>query len=171
MTLCPVQFHLISAKLLVMRRKKALRVRVSPESALTVDRSRMWKKRLVYVLVANRRFKYPSGRRTYVLYIGTTGKGARRPAASAVEKAMAIFGDVRGVKQIGVYLLNSGSRRNVRTWEKLESALLAAFWQRYFSLPRENKRRGEYVNEEDIRYFRRDNLVNILRKLEEKPSL
>jgi hypothetical protein len=88
---------------------------------------------------------------------------------SAVAKAMATFGDVRGVKQIGVYLLNIGSRRNVRTWQKLESALLAVFCQRYYELPKENKKRGEYVNEEDIRYFRRENLLNVLRLLEESP--
>jgi hypothetical protein len=154
-----------------MGRMNALRVRVSKESALTIDRSRMWKKRLVYVLVANKKFRYPSGRRTHVLYIGTTGKGAKRPAASAVEKAMSIFGDVHGVKQIGVYLLNSGSRQSVRTWQKLESALLAVFWQTYFALPRENKKRGEYIKEEDIRYFRRENLLRILRAFEEAPQL
>src|SRR4051812_20918511 len=141
-----------------MVRKKNLRIQMSKESALTIDRSRMWKSRLVYILVANKIFKYPSGKKTHVLYIGTTRKGARRPAASAVEKAMAMFGEVRGVKQIGIYLLNSDSRPNVRTWQKLESALLAAFRQRYFKLPQENKKRGEYGNEEDIRYFRRETL-------------
>ena len=152
-----------------MGKKRMLRVRVSKESVLTVDRSRMWKDRLVYILVANKKFKYKSGRRTHVLYIGTTGKGARRPAVSAVAKAMATFGDRRGVKQIGVYLVNSGSRRNVRSWQKLESALLALFCQRYYELPIENKKHGEYVNEEDIQYFRRENLLRILRLLEESP--
>lgn len=51
----------------------------------------MWKKRLAYMLVANKIFKYPSGDRTHILYIGTTRKGARRPAASAVEKAMSML--------------------------------------------------------------------------------
>jgi hypothetical protein len=150
-------------------RKKTLRVRVSKETVLTIDRSRMWKSRLVYILVANKNFKYQSGRRSYILYIGTTRKGARRPAASAVAKAMSIFGDVRGVKQIGVYLLNRESRPNVKTWQKLESALLAIFRQRYHELPIENKRRGEYVNEEDIQYFRSEHLITILKILEEPP--
>jgi len=88
---------------------------------------------------------------------------------SAVAKAMSIFGDVRGVNQIGVYLLNSDSRPSVRTWQKLESALLATFCQRYYELPIENKKRGEYVHEEDIRYFRREDLVKILRLLEDDP--
>lgn len=152
-----------------MRKKITLRVRASKESVLTIDHSRMWKERLVYILVANKRFKYRSGRRTHILYIGTTGKGAKRPATSAVAKAMATFSEVRGVKQIGVYLLNTASRRNVRSWQKLESALLAVFCQRYYELPKENKKRGEYVNEEDIRYFRRENLLKILRLLEEPP--
>ncbi len=153
-----------------MSRKKTLRVRVSEESTLTIDRSRMWKNRLVYILVANKSFKYDGGR-SHILYIGTTGKGAGRPIASAVRKAMLIFGDVRGVKQIGVYLLNSRSRRSVKTWEKLESALLAVFRQTYLQLPRENRKRGEYSREEDIRYFRRLDLLKILRLLEQKPKL
>src|SRR6267154_6187480 len=125
-----------------MARKKNLRVRLSKESVLTIDRSRMWKSRMTYILVANKKLKYPSGRGTHILYIGTTRKGAKRPAASAVEKAMSLFGEERGVKQIGIYLLNSESRRNVRTWQKLESALLAVFRQRYFKLPQENKKKG-----------------------------
>ncbi|HET9285780.1 MAG TPA: hypothetical protein VFR24_27835 [Candidatus Angelobacter sp.] len=154
-----------------MARRKNLRVRLSKESVLTIDRSRMWKKRLAYILVANKAFKYPYGNKTHILYIGTTRKGAQRPAASAVEKAMSLFGEVRGVKQIGIYLLNSESRRNVKTWQKLESALLAVFRQRYSSLPQENKRRGEYGNADDIQYFRRDNLEKILRIFERPPKL
>jgi hypothetical protein len=160
-----------SGNIWFMRNKRTLRVRVSKGSALTVDRSSLWKNRLVYILVANKTFKYKSGKRTHILYIGTTGKGARRPATSAVAKAMSIFGDVRGVKQIGVYLLNSDSRPSVRTWQKLESALLAAFCQRYYELPMKNKKRGEYAHEEDIRYFRRENLVKILRLFEDAPQL
>lgn len=155
----------------MMPNKLNLKVRASKESVLTVDRSRMWGKRFVYILVANKKFKYPSGRRSHVIYIGTTSRGARRPAVSAVQKAMSFFGEMHGVKQIGVYLVSSDTRRNVKTWNKLESALLAVFRQRYFKLPLENKRRGEYVNEEDVRYFKREDLIKILSLLEENPRL
>jgi hypothetical protein len=123
------------------------------------------------MLVANRSFKYRSGRRSHVLYIGTTKKGARRPAASAVEKALDVFGEFRGLKQLGVYVLNCDCRRNVRTWKDLESSLLAVFRQVYFELPKMNRKRGGYASDEEVRYFKTQHLREILRSLEEKPRL
>jgi len=34
---------------------------------------------MVYILAANVSFKYDSGARSHIIYIGTTGKGGRRP--------------------------------------------------------------------------------------------
>lgn len=80
-----------------MRRLKA---KCSPMSLLTLTRSRQWdKKRMVYILLAGKKYyKYRSGRRSNIIYIGTTGKGAGRPAASAVNKASQVFYKLHGVK-------------------------------------------------------------------------
>jgi hypothetical protein len=43
---------------------------------------------MVYLLIANKPYKYKSGRLSHVIYIGTTGKGAHRPATSAVDKGV-----------------------------------------------------------------------------------
>jgi hypothetical protein len=41
----------------------------------------------------------------------------------------------------------------VRTWEHLESALLATFRDLHYELPMYNKKKGSVANTEDIRLF------------------
>lgn len=93
---------------------------------------------MVYILAANKDFKYRNGR-SRILYIGTTKKGAGRPAASAVNKASQAFKELRGVKTIDVHIATCRPRRNLQTWKHLESALLDTFHQRYHQLPKYNK--------------------------------
>ena len=102
----------------------SLRVRCTKNPLLTVLRSSRWKRRMVYILVANKPHKYNSGRRSRIIYIGTTGGGARRPATSAVDKASSAFSDLRGVKKIDVHIATCRGRKRMKTWEHLESARL-----------------------------------------------
>lgn len=141
---------------------RALSIRVTKDSLLTIRRSKRWKKRMVYILVANKSFKYPSGKRSYIIYIGTTSKGGRRPATSAIDKASEAFSELRGVKEIKVHIATSKGRKAVRTWEHLESALLATFMEMHFELPKYNKRKGSITNIDDIRLFRSRALRKLL---------
>src|SRR6202011_656746 len=99
------------------------------------------------------------GRRTHVIYIGTTRRRAHRAASSAVEKSAQMFGEIHGLKQIGVYVLRCKPRRTVNTWRELESTLLGAFKNRYYELPKKNKRNERatkperYFNERGLRAF------------------
>jgi hypothetical protein len=93
---------------------------------------------MVYILAANKYFKYRNGR-SRIIYIGTTKKGAGRPAASAVDKASQAFGTLRGVKTIEVHITTCRPRRHLKTWKYLEAALLDTFWNRYHELPKYNK--------------------------------
>jgi hypothetical protein len=93
---------------------------------------------MVYILAANKDFKYQNGR-SRIIYIGTTKRGAGRPAASAVNKASQAFGKLHGVKTIEVHIATCRPRRNSQTWKHLESALLDTFLNRYFQLPKYNK--------------------------------
>jgi hypothetical protein len=95
---------------------------------------------MVYILASNKDFKYRNGR-SRIIYIGTTKKGAGRPAASAVNMASQAFGKLRGVKTIDVHIATCRPRRNLQTWKHLESALLDTFWNRYHQLPKYNKMR------------------------------
>lgn len=116
---------------------------------------------MVYVLVANKPFKYKSGRRSHVIYIGTTSQGGTRPATSAIEKASEAFAELRGVKEIKVHIATCEARPAVRTWEHLEAALLAVFRELYWKLPKYNKRKGSVAHPEDISLFS----VRALKKL------
>jgi hypothetical protein len=133
---------------------RSLKVRCTKNSLLTVQRSTRWKKRMVYILVANKSYKYKSGRRSHVIYIGTTGKGAHRPATSAVDKASEAFDELWGVKEIRVHVATCRGRRAMRTWEHLESAMLATFRDLHYELPIYNKKKGSVDHSEDIRLFR-----------------
>jgi hypothetical protein len=88
--------------------------------------------------VANKYLSYRNGR-SHILYIGTTKRGAGRPAASAVNKASEVFYKLHGVKTIDVHIATCTKRSKVQTWKELESALLDAFRKRYFELPRYTK--------------------------------
>jgi hypothetical protein len=95
---------------------------------------------MVYILALadNKNYKYRNGR-SRIIYIGTTKKGAGRPAASAVNKASQAFGKLRGVKTIEVHIATCRPRRHLETWKHLESSLIDAFWNRYHQLPKYNK--------------------------------
>jgi hypothetical protein len=119
---------------------------------------------MVYILVANKPYKYKSGKRSHIIYIGTTGEGARRPARSAVDKASQAFSELRGVKEIKVHIASCRGRKALKTWEHLESALLATFRERHFELPRYNKRKGSIKDIEDIKLFRLKALQKLIRQ-------
>lgn len=121
---------------------RKLRVRCTNAPLLSVVRSRSWTKRMVYILAANKSYKYPSGRRSHVIYIGTTGGGAGRPAASAVNKASVAFRELHGVKTIDVYIATCPGRKALKTWEHLEAGLLQAFRDLHYKLPVYNKKKG-----------------------------
>lgn len=94
---------------------------------------------MVYILSANKFFRYKNGR-SRILYIGTTNVGPQRPAASAVDKASKIFYKLHGVKTIDVHIVTCGGRRALqKPWKRLEASLLDAFRQAHFELPHSNK--------------------------------
>lgn len=141
---------------------RALTIAVTKDSLLTIRRSKRWKKRMVYILVANKSFKYDSGRRSHIIYIGTTSKGGRRPATSAIDKASEAFSELRGVREIRVHIATCKGRKAVPTWEHLESALLATFRELYWELPTYNKKKGSITNTDDISLFRNRALRKVL---------
>jgi hypothetical protein len=117
---------------------RKLKVKPPKQALLTITRSRQWTDKMVYILATNKSHKYRNGR-SKILYIGTTKKGAGRPAASAVNKASEAFYNLRGVKTIEVHLVTCAPRRAMQTWRRLESALLDIFRSKYFQLPKYNK--------------------------------
>jgi hypothetical protein len=119
---------------------RTLKIRCSKSALLTVTRSRQWDDKMVYILAANKYFRYQNGR-SRIVYIGTTKRGAGRPAASAVDKASQAFAKLYGVKTIEVHIATCRPRKAMQTWRHLESALLDTFRNTYFELPKYNKMR------------------------------
>lgn len=115
-----------------------LKVRYGKRALLTLTRSRRWLDKMVYILAANKYLPYDNGR-SRIIYIGTTKKGAGRPAASAVNKASEVFYKLYGVKTIDVHIVTCAGGNKMRSWKELESSLLDAFRNRYFELPHKNK--------------------------------
>jgi hypothetical protein len=118
---------------------------------------------MVYILLANRSYRYNSGRRSRIIYIGTTKKGARRPATSAVEKASEAFATLHGVKEIEVRIATCRGRKRMRTWEHLESGLLASFRDLHWELPKYNKKKGA---KQRIQLFRQKALEKLILQFE-----
>src|SRR5579864_9788038 len=108
---------------------RKLKAKCSKKPSLTLVRGRQWeKKKMAYILVADKSYKTASGLRSRVIYIGTTAKGAGRPASSAVNKASQVFYKARGVRTIDVYLVTCRGRQATPTWKLLEAALIHTFW-------------------------------------------
>jgi hypothetical protein len=127
-----------------------LKIRSSKTALLTLTRSPRWSDRMVYILTANKHLRYRDRDsrtvgRSKILYIGTTKKGAGRPAASAVSKASDVFYHLHGVRTIDVHIVTCTTHNKKQTWKKLEAALLDAFRHRYFQLPKYNKVRPKPV--------------------------
>ncbi len=113
---------------------------------IKLARSRqLQKNKMAYILVCNKSYLTQSGRRTYIIYIGTTSQGAGRPAASAVNKASRFYKDF-GVKMIDVYVVTCQGQKNIRSWERLEAGLINAFWNIYHQMPKHNKKRPTYID-------------------------
>jgi hypothetical protein len=140
---------------------RALRIKCSKNALLTVERSNQWVRRMVYILVANKPFKYSNGKRSGVIYIGTTGSGAGRPAISAVDKASEAF-ELRGVKTIDVHIVTCTRRKGLNASLHLEASLLAVFVDRYWELPPYNRKKGSVRHAEDVTFFKHRALENVL---------
>jgi hypothetical protein len=126
---------------------RKLRMKCSKKPSLTLVRGRQWeKKKMAYILLADKPYKTISGSKSRVIYIGTTAKGAGRPAASAVNKASQIFYKDRGVKTIDVFIVTCSGRQNRQTWKLLEAALIHTFWNIHHQIPKNNKKKPVQVD-------------------------
>ena len=143
-----------------------LSVSLKAKHAMKVTRLSIRSKKLVYVIVAQKPMKYPGGSRSRIAYIGTTRKGVARIARSVAAKAKDVLG-LHGVREFEVRILTCTPRRNVKTWLKLERALLAVFRREYGAPPKCNTigKRVKWRDDIEGKYFKRRRLENILASL------
>lgn len=142
---------------------KRLTISLKAKHAMQVTRVSIGKKKLVYLILVKKPLKYEWGR-SRIVYIGTTKKGVGRIAQSAAARAEAILG-LHGVREFTVRIVTCPPRPNVKTWVKLERALLFIFRQRYGALPKCNTQGKNMKERDEFKYFRRDRLERILEML------
>ena len=136
-----------------------LKVSLNRKHAIEVTRIAVGNKKLVYALTANRKVAYLNGK-SCVAYIGTTKKGIRRVASSAASHAEDILAEY-GVKQIIARIITCTARPNVKTWIKLERALLLVFREIYGEVPALKKQGHKIKETDEFEYFKRDKLRKI----------
>lgn len=142
---------------------KRLRTSLKRDEGLRASRVLIGKSRLVYVLIADKRLKYGS-KRSRIAYIGTTKKGMSRIAQSIAARADDILG-LRGVYSFHARIITCGRRQNVKTWHKLERALLLAFKDRFGEVPTCNSHGKRMKETDEFHYFRKAGVNNLLDEL------
>ena len=140
--------------------------------AVTVTRASIRKTEIVYVLVTDKKLKYPE-RRSRIVYIGMSHAGVHRVAKSAADRAQKIL-DMNGVLSFSARIIHYpdipvenlvGVKRKPALL--LERALLAAFIQKYGSLPKCNSM-GKNIKGlgAEFKVFSRTRIERILEDLE-----
>lgn len=137
-----------------------LRVKLQRTPALWAHRSLVERDKLVYVLVADRLVKYREGW-SRIVYIGTTRNGAARIAESVAYRAATVLTQ-RGIYEFYARTVTCTSRRRVKTWHKLERALLLQFREEYGEVPLCNSHGKKMRWRDELKYFSQPRLSRIL---------
>jgi hypothetical protein len=140
-----------------------LRVSLNSTVALTVNRISIGTRRLVYIIRVPKMREYPKGR-SRIVYIGTTKTGFQRVAQSAAFRSDEIL-RLHGVDHFEVRFVTCTPRQHVKTWHKLERALLLSFKDRYGSLPHCNTQHKNSTWTSGDNLFTRKRLRRIIEEL------
>lgn len=130
---------------------------------MQVTRAGIAAQKLVYVMLANKKLRYPRGS-SRIAYIGKTQRGVARLASSAAHRAEDLL-EMRGVRELAIRVVTSRPRRNVETWSKLERALLLSFRDIHGRIPLLNRQGKNFHWKDEKRYFDRDNIEDLLHEL------
>lgn len=132
--------------------------------AMKATRISLGQQKLVYILVADKRLKYQNGK-SHVAYIGTTQNGAERIAGSVAARVEEILG-LRGVTQFEARIVTCRPRQRVRTWRKLERAMLLTFRELYAEVPLCNSHGPQMRETDEFTYFSRVRIRKILEEIQ-----
>jgi hypothetical protein len=118
------------------------------------------KQKLVYVLIADKRLKYKNGK-SRIAYVGTTKNGVARIAQSVATRAEVILG-LNGVHEFHARIITCNQRQRVKTWCKLERALILKFRERFGEIPYCNTSGKRMKQTDEFSYFRPSRIANII---------
>lgn len=106
------------------------------DPTITITRKGSQKTELVYVLVANRKHKYPAGR-SRIVYIGMTESGIHRIATSVAARAERVLQE-KGISSFSAHVVHYKPPHTFsqKLWRKrpvllLERALIISFQETY----------------------------------------
>ena len=146
---------------------KETRLKISQKGkALSIYRPAIEHERLVYIALANKAVQYQIGS-SRIVYIGETRNGAFRIGASAADKAATLLAE-HGMKRIDIVVVTCSSRQRVKTWEKLETALLIKFRHRHGEIPRFNVQGKNKEWRVVERYFSQEAVEKALSRAEDR---
>jgi len=145
------------------RPRRRLRLSLKRDEALMATRVSIGRQKLVYLLVADKKLRYPSGK-SRVAYVGTTKKGVARIAQSVAGRAEDIL-SLRGVRRFHARVVICPPRQNVRTWHKLERALLIEFKQIFGDVPHCNAHGSKMKETNEFAYFRRAGVRSVIEEV------
>jgi hypothetical protein len=137
-----------------------LTIQTTARPTVTITRQAVKVPELVYIAVANKLIKYPSGQ-SRIVYIGQTKNGARRIAASAARKASDILGE-HGITHLEFFVVTSTSKADLRPWRKLERGLLLAFKEIYGAQPNCNIVGKKMKWTDELKYFTLHRLKTVI---------
>jgi hypothetical protein len=140
---------------------RRLTVSLRKHEAMRVTRVSVHRQKLVYIILADTKFKYHAGKRSRVAYIGTTKNGVNRVAQSAATRTDEILG-WRGVESFEVRIVVCQPRRNVKTWRKLERAFLIRFREIYGRVPWCNSHGKNMKEDDEFKYFSKARITTLI---------
>ncbi len=124
----------------------------SDRVSISITRSATRKRKLVYIAQANKLHHYRHGR-SAIVYIGTTEKGASRIAKSAANKAHEFLTE-HGLKTLRLFVVTYTPIQGVKTWRKLERALILTFRCLYGDPPVGNTQGTKFRWDDEKDYFK-----------------
>jgi hypothetical protein len=142
---------------------KRATISLKREVAMVARRVLVDHEKLVYVLVADKKITYELGR-SRIVYIGTTKKGSSRIAQSVANRAYDIL-STHGVREFEARVVTCRPRKHVKTWVKLERALLLVFRDLFGEVPRCNTHGSGIKEEYEFDLFRRQRVKGIIEDL------
>jgi hypothetical protein len=140
-----------------------LTISVKSRWAMVVNRVSTNHDKLVYVITTDKPLRYKKGS-SHIAYIGETRSGVERIATSLASKADTLLTQW-GVRHLVVRVVTCRPLQRVKTWKKLETALLLCFRDRHGQWPLLNKRVKQLPSDE-FAYFRKPRVKTVLRELE-----
>ncbi len=136
------------------------RIKYGSEPSLSIHRGAFTDNKLVYVARANRQFRYARGR-SNIGYIGTTKNGAWRIATSAAWRGSELL-EEHGVKFLNFHVVTCTPVPGLKSWKKLERALLIRFCERFGEPPWSNEQGDGLRWKNEKAYFTESKLDEII---------